>query len=51
MRYTQSNLIMLVGYVTKCSGQQLGGPWGYSERADLPEGAHKCSRCFKEERR
>ena len=46
LRYVRSGLISHVTYVTKCSGQQLGGAWGYRERTELPEHAHVCKRCF-----
>jgi hypothetical protein len=37
-----------VYYVARCTGKQIGGAYGYSQRAELPEHAHKCKRCFKE---
>jgi hypothetical protein len=43
--YTRSGLIMKVYYVAKCTGKQLGGCWGQTERDDDPGGV-KCSRCF-----
>jgi hypothetical protein len=45
-RYSRSGLIAGVSYVTKCSGRQLGGAWGYAKKSELFDADEKCSRCF-----
>jgi hypothetical protein len=41
----RSGLILHVSYRTACSGKQLGGAWGQTERLELPEGSSLCPRC------
>jgi hypothetical protein len=44
-RGARSGLILRVSYITSCSGKQLGGPWGQTERRELPDGASLCPKC------
>ena len=41
----KSGLIMGSYYLTACSGKQLGGAFGQTERKSLPEGATLWARC------
>lgn len=41
----KSGLIMAIYYLTACSGKQLGGSFGQTERKALPDGANLCKRC------
>jgi hypothetical protein len=41
----KSGLIIAVYYLNACSGKQLGGSFGQTERTVLPEGATLCKRC------
>lgn len=44
-RGLRTGKLMSVYYKTACSGRQLGGPWGQTERNELPANAGVCPRC------
>jgi hypothetical protein len=45
MRGSRSGLLMSVSYVTACTGQQLGGAWGQTEKTE--HDGEVCERCRK----
>lgn len=47
LRGERTGKVFSVYYVTKCSGAQLGGAWGQTEKNELPKGAVLCPRCSK----